>query len=52
MLYMKNKANEQTKQKQTHGHREQTGGGHGGEDVGGWVKQVKGEDNQCECLIS
>ena len=41
MWYVKNKVNEQTKQKQTHRCRGQAGGCKGG-DVGDWVKKVKG----------
>ena len=43
MWYLKNKTNEQTKQKQTHKYGEQIGGYQcGREDGGGVVKQVKG----------
>ena len=38
MWDLKTKTNDQTKQKQTHRHREQTDG----EAAGGWVRKVKG----------
>lgn len=41
MWKLKLKTNEQTKEKQTHGYREQTGGCQT-KGWAGWVKQVKG----------
>ena len=42
MWSLKNKTNEQTKQKGTHRYREQTDGYQMGEGMGNQVKQVKG----------
>ena len=42
MWNLKNKVNEQVKQKQTHRYREQTDGCQMGGELGVWVKKVKG----------
>ena len=41
MWNLKSKVNEQTKQKQTHQHRQQTAGCYMGGGLGGWVKKMK-----------